>query len=79
MAGTISEKLIQVKERLALYLTAESEILRNGQSYSIGDRSLTRADLEEVKQEIKKLQGECDRLENGSQGMTVNYGLPRST
>lgn len=80
MSGqTNAEKLIAVKTRLALYLAAEVKILTTGESYSIGDRSLSRADLAEIKTEIKSLQRQCDRLENGSQGMTVNYGLPRST
>ena len=80
MAGqTIAEKLIEVKERLANYLLAETAILKHGKSYSIGDRSLTRVDLEEIKNQIKYLQNQCDRLENGSQGITVTYGMPRST
>ena len=79
MSGVdIDARLIEVKERLANYMLAETTILKTGQDYSIGDRSLSRANLKEIRQEIKNLQNECDRLENGSLGMTVVYGLPRS-
>lgn len=40
---------------LALYLEAEAKIL-GGQSYAIGDRNLTRADLAEVRRERKELE-----------------------
>lgn len=40
---------------LALYLAAEAKIL-GGQSYVIGDRHLTRADLAEVRRERKDLE-----------------------
>ena len=77
MSGqTTAEKLAEVKTRLALYLTAEAAILTHGESYSIGDRSLTRVDLAEIKSEIKNLQNQCDRLEKGSLGATVNYIIP---
>ena len=39
-------------ERLQLYLDAEVKIL-TGQSYQIGDRQLTRADLSEVRKAIE--------------------------
>ncbi len=80
MAGqTTAEALAEVKTRRALYITAEAAILTHGQSYSIGDRSFSRADLEEIKTEIRKLGNECDRLEKGSKGATVMYITPRST
>lgn len=40
---------------LALYLAAEAKIL-GGQSYTIGDRQLARADLAEVRRERKELE-----------------------
>jgi hypothetical protein len=45
--------------RLAMYLEAEELILR-GQSYKIGSRSLTRADLAAVQQEIHRLENAID-------------------
>ncbi|WP_337366163.1 DUF6148 family protein [Phascolarctobacterium sp.] len=44
-----------LNERLKQYLSAEQAILVAGQSYRIGNRTLTRADLSEIRQEIKAL------------------------
>ncbi len=55
--------LQEKKERLARYRRAEEKIL-NGQSYSIGSRSLTRADLKLVQEMISRLETEVDRLES---------------
>ena len=59
------------------YLDAEKCILTGAQSYSIGDRSLTRADLKFITSERRKWQLVCERLEKGSRGIPVMRGLPR--
>lgn len=41
-------------ERLALYAAAEQAVL-TGQSYTIGNRTLTRANLDTIREEIDKL------------------------
>lgn len=41
--------------RLMQYLEAEKAILITGQSYKIGNRTLTRADLAEIRDEIRNL------------------------
>lgn len=41
--------------RLRQYLEAEETILKGGQSYRIDNRTLTRADLSEIRAEIKAL------------------------
>ena len=46
-------------QRLQLYLDAEHKILQ-GQSYSIGDRQLTRADLKYVQSMINQLSAELN-------------------
>ncbi len=51
------------KEHLELWLTAESEIATS-QSYTIGTRSLTRANLKEVREQIKYWQNKVAELEN---------------
>jgi len=56
-------RLETYKSRLALYYQAEEKILQ-GQSYSIGTRSLTRANLSEVRNEIKELESKISALEN---------------
>lgn len=50
------------KERLRRYYDAEEKILK-GQSYKIGTRELTRADLASVQDKIKELETEVDMLE----------------
>lgn len=42
-------------ERLKQYLEAEQAILVSGQSYKIGNRTLTRADLAEIRKQINSL------------------------
>ena len=46
MASTV------LNERLKQYLSAEQSILVAGQSYRIGNRTLTRADLSEIRKEL---------------------------
>ena len=41
--------------RLKQYMAAETAILTGGQSYKIGNRTLTRADLAEIRSEVSKL------------------------
>lgn len=45
-----------MNERYRQYLAAERTILLGGQSYKIGNRTLTRADLSQIQAEIKRLQ-----------------------
>ena len=44
-----------VRERLRMYLDAEKAILQGAQSYSLENRSLTRADLRYVQSEINEM------------------------
>lgn len=61
---------------LAKYLEAEEAIL-SGQSYTIGDRVVTRADLEKVKTEREKLERRVaseDRVSSGLYGPRHQLG-----
>jgi hypothetical protein len=71
----IPERIDQTLERLALYLKAEQAILQ-GQSYSIGNRSLSRPNLGEVREEIAKLNGILIKLRNGNR-IRVQRVVPR--
>lgn len=62
MTGANKIKLDTYKARLALYYDAETKILE-GQSYSIGSRSLSRANLSEVRSAISDLEGKINALE----------------
>lgn len=50
------------KNRLKLYYEAEEKVL-NSQSYTLGSKTLTRADLTLIQNMIKKLEGEIASLE----------------
>jgi hypothetical protein len=72
MALTAAE-IAALEARLALYLQAEADILRN-QSYQMPDgRQLTRADLREVRKGIEDLRGEIE----GAAGTPVVRGRAR--
>ena len=60
-----SWSLETAKEHLQAFLDAELAVA-TGQSYKIGSRSLTRADLSEIKERIKYWANEVERLETGS-------------
>ena len=73
----ISEYLTQTKTRLALDITAELKVLVD-QSYSIGNRTLTRANLEEIRMEIEALSKLCLKLSRGNgRGIRVQSVVPR--
>lgn len=55
-------KLERLQARLDSYLDAEEKILR-GQSYKIGDRELTRADLSKVQSMIDDLEFQIATLD----------------
>ena len=73
---TISDTLTQTRSRLSAYLLAEQAILSGAQSYSIGNRSLTRADLESIRKMITKLTSECLQLERGNK-IKIQRVVPR--
>lgn len=63
------------EERLAHYIAAEQAVL-NGQSYSIGNRSLDRADLREIRKGIIALRSELASLQRCGR-MRVQRVVPR--
>lgn len=70
-------KIRILKERLQQYYDAETEVLKS-QSYSIGSRSLTRANLSEIRSEISKLEGQINALETrGTTKRFVARVIPR--
>jgi len=67
--------LVQYQARLIEYRAAESSILK-GQSYTIKDRTLTRANLRTVQEEINRLVDIIDGLQRGG-SMRVRRMVPR--
>lgn len=69
--------LQEAKDMLAIWLEAERSVATS-QSYKIGTRSLTRADLSEIADRIKFWRNEVCRLESGrGPGARVIRVVPR--
>jgi hypothetical protein len=66
----------EVQARLTAYLAAEDTVLNSAQSYKIGTRSLTRADLAEIRAEIARLENRLAVVKNSGQvpGSSVIFG-----
>lgn len=61
--AVIEERLKAYKDRYSLYIKAEQAILEGAQSYSIGSRNLTRANLADIRMMISTLEEGIDELE----------------
>lgn len=61
--------LATAQAQLDLYIAAEADILKNGQTTRLADRQRGRADLAEVRQGIKDWQAQVSRLKTGRTGM----------
>ena len=70
MAGVT---LAQAEAQLASYLAAETAVLSN-QAYRIGERSLTRADLKDIREGISHWDSRVKELDGG--GITVSHVTP---
>lgn len=66
----------EAQENLRIWLDAEKAVA-TGQSYKIGGRSLTRADLKDIADRIKFWRNEIAKLESGTQGARVFRAVPR--
>ena len=60
--------------RLSAYIAAEAAVLK-GQSFSLGGRTLTRADLAEIREGIHQLQAEVRRETLSAQGRDPRYAV----
>ena len=65
--------LAQAEAKVTLWMAAEDAVA-TGQSYSIGTRSLTRADLKDIRETIDYWEGKVQRLTRG--GIRVFGGTP---
>ena len=66
----------EARENLTMWLDAERAITTS-QSYKIGTRSLSRADLSMVASRIAFWRNEIEKLENGQRGLRVVRAVPR--
>lgn len=65
--------LAQAQEKLETWMAADDAVA-NGQAYSIGGRSLTRANADEISRKIIFWDKTCRRLSRG--GLRVKGGTP---
>lgn len=68
----MSTRLETLQTRLTQYLECESAILSGAQSYAIGSRNLTRANLAEISSMIRYLEKEIANEESISSGKGRN-------
>jgi len=76
MNQIMSDRLALTKTRLAAYIQAEAAILGGAQSYSIGNRTLTRADLGIIADYITRLQMDLNKLTRGG-ALRIQRIVPR--
>lgn len=70
-----NQDLSHAMEMLAKYMAAEAAVLK-GQSYSIDDISVTRADLDKVRAGRIEWEKRVNRLRSGSSGPRVRRAVP---
>ena len=71
------ERLERYRKRLEMYYEAEEAVLLN-QEYTIGTKSLKRADLSNIRAAIKDLEGQIETLEANGGGKNKAFSfLPR--
>jgi len=58
--------IVELKSDLAALKAARLKILEGGQSYTIGKRAFTRADLSEINREIRSLEQRVAMAEGGN-------------
>ncbi|MGG1638218.1 DUF6148 family protein [Paenibacillus sp. NRS-1760] len=75
MAGWTKEV---AQERLDMWLAAEAAVA-TGQEYSIGQRSLKRADLSEIREQMLFWNRELQSLSSGRKGARVMRFVPRDS
>lgn len=74
--GTMAWTLETARKHLDTWMDAELKVA-TGQSYTIGTRSLTRANLNEIREQIKFWRTEVEGLEGRVRGPRVMRVVPR--
>lgn len=72
----MSWTLDEAKKHLQAWLDAELAV-STGQSYSIGSRTLTRANMIHIRKQISFWRSEVEKLSNGRKGARVMRFVPR--
>lgn len=66
--------ITEAKARLQMWLEAETAVA-TGQSYQMGSRKLERANLYQIREQIKMWRGEVERLERNNRRKTFRITL----
>lgn len=66
--------LSELQRRRALYAACEEAILVHSQEYRIGDKSYRRADLPQVRAELKNIDEQIAALSSGSMSNRASFG-----
>lgn len=66
--------IAQAQAQLALWIAADTAVA-SGQSYSIGGRSLTRANAAEITNKIEFWENKLNMLSRSSSGIRARYGV----
>ena len=70
------ERLERYRKRLEMYYEAEEAVLLN-QEYTIGTKSLKRADLSTIRAAIKELENQIESLETTGGKIKTGRFIPR--
>lgn len=71
----LEKRIERIRASLDKYYEAEITIVEGGQQYSLGSRSLTRANLGEVRQAITDLENLLERLTSELNGTGRNLQI----
>jgi len=81
LQGMAAITLDKANEMLDAWIKAELAVATTGQSYTIntggGSRSLTRANISEIRQQINFWRGEVSKLQRGRTGPSMKFIVPR--
>ncbi len=67
--------LEEAKSHLTMWLKAEEKVAVAGQGYKIGNRTLTRADLGEIRRSIEYWENRVERLTSGKNRGARGYKI----
>jgi hypothetical protein len=67
--------LAQAEAKLTLWMDA-NDAVASGQQYTIGSRSLSRVNAEEIREQIQFWDAKVKELSRGTTGMRIRGGTP---
>jgi len=68
--------LSQLQTQLAAYIQAETDVLTKGQSFQVAGRAMTRANLRDIREQIKYYTEQVNALTRTDSGARVRQIIP---